>query len=150
MTVEIGTELKSLKNGSCFCYSCGIEIWFSDEYLTPFGKKIPLDFEQDEKGNVLFHNCIAKHKSTVPCQWCSELISFSENRLSKNGKKIPLCKDGSNVHNCSKNPYNFGKRNNDSKIIFSTSGISSGVHKTLEEKQAEFIKKEEEFRRQWR
>jgi hypothetical protein len=151
MSAEIETKTVKKLYGGCFCYACGIEIWFSDDFKTPFGKKIPLDIEQTVNDKVKFHECLEKKKkNSVKCQYCGEPISFRDNKLSKNGRKIPLSADGKENHECSKNPYNIRRNRNQSISIFRTGGVSENVHKTLEEKHAEFIKQEEEFRRQWR
>jgi hypothetical protein len=49
-------------------------------------------------------------KKDILCKYgCGDPIKFDVNRVSRNGKKIPLNLDGT-AHDCSKRPYNNGIR----------------------------------------
>ena len=49
-----------------------------------------------------------QHKRLLPCRTCSQNICFDKNRVSKNGRLIPLNEDGS-PHDCQNKQRNFGK-----------------------------------------
>jgi hypothetical protein len=77
------------------CLRCQDPIYFDPSWVSErSGKRIPLDEYSGQP-----HNCTKSEYHKPHCKYCDQEITFSDNFLSKNGKRIPLDLDMQN-HQC--------------------------------------------------
>jgi hypothetical protein len=80
------------------CRDCKREIIFSDMYLSKNGKKIPLEQDNNNNGELRPHKCTFTKAKL--CRQCGAAIIFDPQYKSESGKMIPLLASTKEPHKC--------------------------------------------------
>jgi hypothetical protein len=119
------------------CLRCQDPIYFDPSWVSEkTGRKIPLDEYSGQP-----HQCPKSEFKKPHCKYCHAEITFSDNFLSKNGKRIPLDLDMQN-HQCEqgqkaweekkKNPRSYNCRLCNEAIYFDERTADSGKKVPIE------------------